>query len=199
MYVVLPLPAFVAAFALPDSHGTTTLRTMRAADADAFASYRRDPELARFQGWLPIDLDQARAFVTGMSHVTQCVPGDWVQLAIADATSDAMVGDLGLCLDADASSVEIGFTVARPHQRQGHAARAVALALRQAFRWPSVAEARGVTDARNAASIAVLESAGFTRTDERRVEFKGEWCTEYLYVRTRDTSSHGAPTSPKGK
>jgi RimJ/RimL family protein N-acetyltransferase len=39
-----------------------------------------------------------------------------------------------------------------------------------------------VTDARNAKSIRVLERVGFARSDAQQAVFKGEPCTELVYV-----------------
>jgi hypothetical protein len=53
---------------------------------------------------------------------------------------------------------------------------------------------RGVTDARNAASIRVLERAGFVKVGEQRAVFKGEACVEFVYVThraARRPSLHG--------
>jgi RimJ/RimL family protein N-acetyltransferase len=39
----------------------------------------------------------------------------------------------------------------------------------------------GVTDARNAASIALLARIGMTRVSTAHVEFKDGWCDEHTY------------------
>ncbi len=44
---------------------------------------------------------------------------------------------------------------------------------------------RAVTDARNAALIAVLGRAGFQRAVERQAQFKRETCTEIVFLRMR--------------
>jgi RimJ/RimL family protein N-acetyltransferase len=40
----------------------------------------------------------------------------------------------------------------------------------------------GITDARNRASVAVLERVGMRKQEDRRVVFRGESCLEYMYV-----------------
>lgn len=39
----------------------------------------------------------------------------------------------------------------------------------------------GITDARNAASVRVLERVGMSRVEAREVVFKGEPCVEWEY------------------
>jgi RimJ/RimL family protein N-acetyltransferase len=43
----------------------------------------------------------------------------------------------------------------------------------------------GVTDARNTASVKVLERVGMSRVEAREVVFKGEPCVEWVYCRAR--------------
>ena len=161
------------------------LRRFCAGDVEPFHAYRSDAGLAVYQGWSAMSLDDARRFVSEMAAVAALPAGDWVQLAVADPASNALLGDLGLYLDPDAAAAEIGFTLSRSAQGRGHATRAVGMASAIAFAVTAVGSVRAVTDARNTGSIAVLERAGFTRTAVREVIFKGEPCTELVYVRAR--------------
>ena len=88
----------------PDA-GFTELRTARLvirrfalADAEAFAAYRSDPEVARYQGWdTPYAVDEAVAFISGLADPG--TPGEWCQLAV---TADGrLVGDVALYTDTD--------------------------------------------------------------------------------------------------
>ena len=166
---------------LPASCGGTTIRVMRRDDVCAFAAYRSDPVLAQYQGWSPMTQAESLNFVDLMATACSLEPGQWIQLAISQSSTDDLVGDLGLCLAADSAAVEIGFTVANEHQGQGHATRAVVLAA-QLCR-PFAPMLRAVTDARNQASMAVLERSGFQKHSERKAFFKGESCIEYIYLR----------------
>jgi RimJ/RimL family protein N-acetyltransferase len=51
-----------------------------------------------------------------------------------------------------------------------------------------------LTDERNSKSIAVLERLGFVRDAAMRepVEYKGEICSEFLYLMTRDSWRAGS-------
>jgi RimJ/RimL family protein N-acetyltransferase len=172
-------------YLLPVSQGGTTLRRFSPADVGEFATYRTDPDLARYQGWSPLTLDQATEFVASMSEVRQLIPCGWVQLAIAAEATDELLGDVGLFLSADHSAVEVGFTLARHHHGRGHATRAVALATDLAFTLTTISEVRAFTEARNALSVAVLQRAGFCKCSEQQALYKGEHCTEFIYAKAR--------------
>ena len=167
---------------LPLCVESTRVRCLRDGDVPAFHAYRSDPELARFQSWSSMTLAAAHAFVAEMARVEALAPDDWVQLAIADAATDALLGDLGLRFDPARAEAEVGFTLCRAAQGAGHATRAVRAALALLAQAAGVMTVRATTDARNAASIAVLERAGFRRVAERNAHFKGEPCVEIDYV-----------------
>ena len=100
-------------------------------------------------------------------------------------TTDLLIGDLGLFLAQDGLSAEVGFTLNQQSQGQGHATRAVLTAIDLVLASTSAAEVRAVTDARNVASIRVLDRAGFQFTLQQQAVFKGEACTELVYVYRR--------------
>lgn len=174
-------PESIAAL-LPAIQHDTLIRTLGAGDLARFHAYRSDADLARYQGWSPMSLDAARAFIDEMAAMSALRPGNWVQLAIADALSNEILGDVGLYLEPDQSAGEIGFTLCSAAQHHGHASRAVSLPLSLFFAATSVPYVRAVTDARNLRSVAVLERTRFTKSDVRQTVFKGEPCTELVYV-----------------
>ncbi len=171
------------------------VRLFREADVDAFHAYRSDPELARYQGWSPMTHAEAMAFVKGMLCTTRLVPGAWIQLAIAHASTDALLGDLGLFLAEDQQSGEIGFTLCNAAQGQGHAARAVIEATALFLDVNEGIEIRGITDARNTPSIRVLERSGFVQVSVQDCVFKGESCTELVYSLRRNGANISDPGS----
>lgn len=174
--------------ALPKDSGSTRLRSLRRDDLPRFAEYRADPVLAAYQSWEPMIQAVAAAFLSETVNATHLVPGHWIQLAVADSASDLLLGDVGLYLSEHGTFVELGFTLARAHQGKGHATRAAALAVQQAFRHPTVTEVRAVTDQLNHASVAVLMRAAFRQTGTREAVFKGKPCVEVLFARQREVS-----------
>lgn len=156
------------------------LRRMQEADVTRFAAYRANAELARFQGWSPMSLEAAASFVEEMRLAPALVPESWIQLAIAELPEGLIVGDIGLCLHAD-GDLEVGFTIRPESQGRGFATEAM-VALARAVADGAVApRIVGVVDARNAASIRVLEKIGMKRVSSEQTLFKNEPCTELRY------------------
>jgi aminoglycoside 6'-N-acetyltransferase len=162
------------------------LRRMRRSDLGAFQAYRSIPELGRFQGWSPISDPEALAFLTEMESASLFQPGQWVQLAIAEPGTGVLIGDVGLFLSADGRTGEVGFTVAPWAQGRGIASAAVRQALLLFFAATAITRVLGITDARNTASIRLLERLGFRCTETRAALFRGEECTELVYELQRN-------------
>jgi ribosomal-protein-alanine N-acetyltransferase len=162
------------------------LRRLSISDLAAFQAYRSDAELGRYQGWAPMQDEQALAFLAEMSEVALLRPGEWSQIGIAQPQQPDLIGDIGLHLAEDAQHAEVGFTLARPAQGRGLATAAVREALRLVFERTSVERVLGITDARNHASVAVLERVGMRRQDTRNAIFRGEPCVECVYALARD-------------
>jgi [ribosomal protein S5]-alanine N-acetyltransferase len=167
---------------LPSRRDGTVIRALRVSDLGRFHAYRADETLARFQAWGPMTADEALAFLQATSTVTDLIPGDWIQLGVAEASTDQLIGDLGLFLAHDGRWAEVGFTLRRESQGQGHATRAVVAAIELVLASSAAAEIRAVTDVRNDASIRVLDRAGFQFALQQQAVCKGEACTELVYV-----------------
>lgn len=170
---------------LPLHAGLAVVRRLAGSDLARFQAYRQDAELARYQGWSPQADAQALAFLEEMAGAPLLAPGQWTQFGIADPDTAALLGDIGVFVADDASFAEIGFTLARDAQGAGRATAAVQAAVALVFAYTGAARVDGVTDARNLASIRLLERAGFRRGATRTAEFKGERCTEIVFSRRR--------------
>lgn len=170
---------------LPRRFSGGVLRRLAPGDLTAFQAYRGDPGLARFQGWTSTPDEEALTFLTEMQAAALFVPGTWAQIAIAREADEVLAGDIGLCLSTDGREVEIGFTLSRPAQGRGLATAAVGAAMGLVFECSAADRVVGITDARNHASIRVLERAGMERVEARHVVFRGAPCLEFVYVRAR--------------
>jgi RimJ/RimL family protein N-acetyltransferase len=167
----------------PAHSSRLTLRRFQEKDLSAFVAYRSDPEVARFQSWSAINDDEARAFIREQQQAQFGVPGEWFQIAIAQRQTDALLGDVGVCIKGDdPASAEIGFTLSRENQGQGLASEAVRMVLAIIFEESEVERIEAITDSRNLASIALLRRLGmrYERTEE--VWFKGSKCREHTFV-----------------
>ena len=113
------------------------------------------------------------------------VPGQWLQVAMTRRDTMEVIGDLGICVvDESASVVVLGFTVAHKAQGQGYATEAVRGIIETLLRQRQIRSVMAITDARNAASIALLRRVGFEHKDTTATMFRGEACQEDTYIFT---------------
>lgn len=162
------------------------LRPFELRDAPAFARYRSDPEVARYQSWEPpYTLAQAERFVAEMQSITPGLPGAWYQLALEERQSGAMIGDCAFVrLADDPRQAEIGFSLDRAYHGQGYATEAVRRLLAYLFHELGLHRVRANCDPENQASARVLLRAGM-RLEGVFVEslwFKGRWVGEEWYA-----------------
>jgi RimJ/RimL family protein N-acetyltransferase len=145
-------------------HGVE-LRALVPSEAGVVIRYRRDPRVARFQGWGVVDPGEIERDIAAMVGRTPCdVPGPWLQLAIVERVSGAIAGDLGVRLLADAAdTAEVGYTVAPAFQRLGYASEAVRLMCAWLLGPRELARVLATIDSRNVPSIGVVERTGFAR------------------------------------
>lgn len=162
------------------------LRPFEDSDLEAFAAYRSDPEVARYQGWeAPYTLEQAAAFVAEMRETAPGTPGAWYQLAVERKGSPGLIGDCAFQLLARfPGQAEIGVTLAREHQGQGYAAEALACLLDYLFGELHLHRVVAACDVENHASARLLERIGMRREGHfvENLWFKGAWGSEYLFA-----------------
>jgi RimJ/RimL family protein N-acetyltransferase len=167
---------------LPRIAGGVVLRRLAPADLGDFQAYRHDAELGQYQGWAATPDDDARNFLSHMSTAKILQPGVWCQIGIAESSSLNLIGDIGLLLASDSLQAEIGFTLRRQSQGRGLATVAVQEAIGLVFEHTRAEKIVGITDARNVASIRLLERVGMRKVDTRSATFRGKSCTEYVYA-----------------
>jgi RimJ/RimL family protein N-acetyltransferase len=158
------------------------IRRFHADDAAAFAAYRSDPDVARYQSWDGYTLADAERFTREMASLHPGDPGEWFQFAAADPVSGELLGDVALCVDVnDVERAELGFTFAPAHQGKGYATEAVRGVIAYAFDRLDVGTVSAITDARNDTSIALLERIGMRLVSTQGARFKDERCEEHTY------------------
>lgn len=153
------------------------LRPFTAADLDPFVAYRREPDVARYQSW-----DTAFSRADAEAVLT---PGEWVQVAIADRATGALLGDCAMHTLADQpATTEIGITLAPASQGRGIATEALRALIASLFAERGMHRVLARADDRNVAVQRVLERVGM-RCEARLVDadwFKGEWTTLRIYA-----------------
>jgi RimJ/RimL family protein N-acetyltransferase len=97
-----------------------------------------------------------------MSQAPIFTPGAWLQIGIAQAHTPGSIGDIGLASDA------------------------VRLAIQLAFENTPAKRVIGVTDARNDASIGLLDEVGMRRVETKAAVFRGEACVDLVYAFVRE-------------
>lgn len=138
------------------------LRRFRASDLEAFHAWRTDPEVARYQSWEPMDRMQAARFISAVQSAQIPLHGQWSQIIVA-LPDDEPVGDMGLFLSEDGREAEIGISLARAAQGLGLAKAAMRAAIRFLFDSTEIERCVLWSDARNAASLALIRTLGAQR------------------------------------
>jgi [ribosomal protein S5]-alanine N-acetyltransferase len=161
------------------------LRRFSTDDLEAFQAYRSDPVLARYQGWEPVSDEHARSFLAEQERQVLGAAGQWLQVAVTRGDTSEIIGDLGLCVvDETGGVANLGFTLARWAQGRGYATEAVRGVLDALLGQARVRSVMAVTDARNAASEALLRRVGFRHECTAAAVFRGEPCQEHTFVLT---------------
>jgi RimJ/RimL family protein N-acetyltransferase len=161
------------------------LRPFAVEEARVVVAYRRDPTVARFQGWGVVDPGEIERDLAAMQTRTPCdVPGPWFQLAVVERATGVIAGDVGVRVLGEAhDTAEIGYTIAPAHQRQGYATEAVCAMVAWLLGPRRLARVIAIVDGRNAPSIAVIENAGFQRVACIETRHAGEPSSLLTYER----------------
>jgi ribosomal-protein-alanine N-acetyltransferase len=87
-----------------------------------------------------------------------------------------------------AQSATLGYWIGQPHARQGHMGRALTLLVPHAFSGLGLHRIEAACLPRNAASIRLLERAGFSREGQARAYLKiaGQWEDHLLFGKVKD-------------
>ncbi|MDQ6614722.1 MAG: GNAT family N-acetyltransferase [Actinomycetota bacterium] len=157
------------------------LEPLTEADTAAFVAYRQDPEVARWQSWESSYCDADAALLIANQPPSDLPdPGGWIQLAIRDASTSELYGDVAIHVVADQpETFEIGVTLAPAVQGQGIGTEAVERVLSYLFGDAGAHSVVAFCDARNQPVARLLRRVGM-RHESHQVDadfFKGEWST----------------------
>jgi RimJ/RimL family protein N-acetyltransferase len=162
------------------------LRLLARQDVPAFAAYRSDPDVARFQSWdTTYTIADGERLVAAQEGVAFGEPGPFVQIAAIDRVTGALRGDCAVrVLDHQPQTAEVGVTFAPASQGTGLATEALGAVVTRLFSEHDMHRVYAEADDRNVAVHRLLERLGF-RCEARLVEadwFKGEWTTLRTYA-----------------
>ena len=162
------------------------LRRFTAGDLPAFAAYRNDPEVARYQAWdVPYSRSEADRFLVAQQSVEFGGSGGWVQLAVVDRSDGRLAGDCAVRIVEDQPrTAELGVTFSRQAQGAGFAGEALTAVITRLFAEHALHRVYAETDERNRAAHRLFERLGF-RCEARLIDAdwcKGEWTTLRLFA-----------------
>jgi RimJ/RimL family protein N-acetyltransferase len=162
------------------------LRLLQHEDVPAFAAYRRDPDVARYQSWdTSYTTADGERLVASQQGVDFGEPGPWVQVAAVDRATGALCGDCAVRVAIDQpQTAEVGVTLAPSKQGSGLATEALGAVVRLLFDQHDIHRVYAQADDRNVPVHRLLERLGF-RCEARLLEadwFKGEWATLRTYA-----------------
>ena len=158
-----------------------SIEPLNTADLATFVEYRQVPEIARYQSWdTSYSKAQALELIESQAGVVFPEKGDWLQLAVRNQKTKELIGDLAIHAVAEQKDCfELGFTIARNHQKKGFAKEATSKLLEHLTSESGAKKFIATPDARNKASIGLLLALGFSQDSTKTwtEEFKGETVT----------------------
>lgn len=163
------------------------LRPFADDDLDAFHAMFGRAEVVRYLYWEPRTLDESREALERVKTMISFEgKGPGIRLAAVLPESGTVVGDVSLRRVSDEvhRQGEVGYVIHPDHQGRGYATEATAAMIEIGFRDIGMHRIRATADARNAASVRVMEHLGMRR-EAHFVEsefVKGEWTDEVVYA-----------------
>lgn len=161
------------------------IRRFKPGDFTTLRAYRLDPEVAKYQYWTGCSEEEAKEFTRWQSTQAPDIAGEWLQLAVESLDNQEHIGDVAFqTWENPTDTVYIGSSFSRKAQGKGFATEALSYLLRYLFEDLSKRRVVGISDARNGASIRLLERLGFRREGHfvENTYFKGSFCDEYSYA-----------------
>lgn len=161
------------------------LDALRDVDAEALFAYRADPAVAVYQGWQPVHLGVARAWIARQLAQPTAEAGQWFQRAIRLRETGALIGDCGIRLPVDAGdSADIGITLAPARQGLGYAAEALGALLDWLFREKAARRVVASVDPRNLACMRLMRRLGLRQEAHfvQSVPWRGGWADDAVWA-----------------
>jgi RimJ/RimL family protein N-acetyltransferase len=162
------------------------LRPYRDGDLEAFYAMQSDVETARWLYNEPRTFDETRTLLgLKIAGAQFTVEGKWLSVAVIERETGEFVGDVSMRWVSELHKTgELGFMFERAHHGRGYATEAARRVLAFGFEGMGFHRVIGRAEARNTASVRVLEKLGMRR-EALLVEnewVKGEWQSEVVYA-----------------
>ena len=169
---------------IPRRTARLTLRAYEPGDLAFLHSMFGREDVCRYLPWTPMDSEQARAKLERRFRQTHLeADGDPMVLAAVATATGRQVGEFMLRLKSvESRQGEIGWSLHPDAQGQGFATEGARELLRLGFEEAGLHRITAGCDARNSASLRVMERIGMRREAEfvENEYLKGEWVGEIV-------------------
>jgi RimJ/RimL family protein N-acetyltransferase len=142
--------------------GTVALRPWSDRDLGCVAEASRDPDIPNGTT-VPVPYSDAAGSAFVARQQDRWASGQGLSLAVVDASTEGAVGLACLLHRQQPGVLGVGYWTVATARRRGLTTRAVTLLSRWALGQPSVGRLEALVSPDNAASIGVLQRAGFVR------------------------------------
>lgn len=161
------------------------IRPLTQNDLSDFYAYRSNPEVAKYQGFDVMTMEQAKAFIIENATKHFGKTGEWVQYGIENTGKQKLIGDCAIKLSQnDKRIAEIGMSISPSEQKKGYAKEALLGILSFLFDTKNRHRVVETVDAENTAAINLLKSTGFRQEGHfiENIHFNGKWGSEFQYA-----------------
>ena len=138
-------------------------------DVDAFYHIYREPGMTEFQEGLFADPEDERKYLSDYITNVYGLMGFGVWTVIKRDTGE-IIGRAGYSIRGGFEDIELGFLIARPHQRQGYAYEVCEAILKYGREVLMLPKVQALVKEQNEASIRLCEKLGFNRAETVRIE-----------------------------
>ena len=144
------------------------LRPHRLEDVDDILEFATDPDWGRYLWAVPMPYGREHA----VEFVARRILADWDERPLwAVVLEGRVVGAVGLKIDVEHSTGDMGYSIAKKHWGRGLVVEAARAVLDWGFRKRKLAKVYATPDVRNAPSLRVLEKLGMIREGMLRSHF----------------------------
>lgn len=169
------------------------LRPYLPTDLEPLHAFASDPRISAFVEWGPNSRQDSRDFLASCHAEEMAAPRAAYTFAVAvhaglpmDAAGPdqgAPFGSVGLTLDQDGRTGEVGYVIAAERRGCGYATEAAAAVVRLGFDTLGLARLRATCRPENAASARVLEKLGMSLQGRlvRHKLIRGRWKDSLLF------------------
>ncbi len=165
------------------------LRKLIPGDVNDFLEYRSDPEVAKYQGFSTMTINEAEIFIEKQIPVEFKTPGVWFQYGIEQKSAKKIIGDGAIkFFEDDIRMAELGITFSRSQQNKGFAKETISNLISFLFLDKDFHRVMAIVDTENINAIKLLTSLHFRKEGfvKENIFFKGNWGSEIQFALLRE-------------